>query len=222
MYEEPAKTSIIGLRSYYYPLVSKLEEIGGQVRKNYSYEELKNYVLIIDEINRANISRVFGELITLLEPDKRIGQLMELESVLPSGESFSVPPNLYVVGTMNTADKSIAFIDIALRRRFKFIPVYPKYDLSDLVGGEILKKLNEKIIELKGIDFQIGHSYFLRNGDSFNLIEVMNSKVIPLLNEYFMNDTNTVKKILSYAGLNVNETDGLLVYSEDIQKDDNE
>jgi len=214
LYEDFINTNIIGLRSYYFPLVECLKARADELKKNFQpNEDLKNFVLVIDEINRANISRVFGELITLLESDKRIGQSMELEVKLPSGEYFSVPPNLYIIGTMNTADKSIALIDIALRRRFKFIRVYPDYDLPNLVEKQTLQKLNEKIIELKGIDFQIGHSYFLKNGNSFNFSETLNTRVIPLLNEYFMNDVDTVKKVLNYAGINFVEKNGLLEYN---------
>lgn len=165
--------------------------------------ELLNYVIVIDEINRANISRVFGELITLIEPDKRFGGEVELSCKLPSGEKFSVPPNLYIIGAMNTADKSIALLDIALRRRFEFIAMYPNYDIPGIkiYDVEVLKKLNEKIIKLKGHDFQIGHAYFM--GDNNNLKSRMDKKVIPLLLEYFMNDKDAVIDILKHAGLDI-------------------
>lgn len=161
----------------------------------------KNYVIIIDEINRANISRVFGELITLIEPDKRSQGAIPLEVKLPSGDKFAVPSNLYIIGTMNTADKSIALLDIALRRRFEFEPMYPKYEIEGKViyDAAILEKLNIKIKETKGHDFQIGHAYFM--DESTNLVERMNKKVIPLLLEYYMNDEKEVKQILNYAGL---------------------
>ncbi len=164
-----------------------------------------NYVIIIDEINRANIARVFGELITLIEPDKRSGGEIPLKCVLPSGDEFIVPSNLYIIGTMNTADKSIALLDIALRRRFVFEAMYPLYEISGrkIHDVEILKKLNEKIIEKKGHDFQIGHSYFM-NGKE-NLVDRMNNKVIPLLLEYFMNDEKAVREILNSAGLLIDE-----------------
>ena len=165
----------------------------------------ENYVIIIDEINRANISRVFGELITLIEPDKRSHGLIPLETRLPSGDHFIVPSNLFIIGTMNTADKSIALLDIALRRRFEFESMYPKYkiDNKEIHDVEILKKINEQIIKLKGYDFQIGHAYFM--GVNNDLVHRMNKKVIPLLLEYFMNDEKEVSEILKSAGLSVNE-----------------
>ncbi|MFD3003493.1 AAA family ATPase [Pontibacter toksunensis] len=161
----------------------------------------QNYVIIIDEINRANISRVFGELITLIEPDKRSHGAIPLRCTLPSGEEFVVPSNLYIIGTMNTADKSIALLDIALRRRFEFEAMYPKYQLDgqEVHDTDVLEKINKKVIELKGHDFQIGHAYFM--GENSNLVERMNKKVIPLLLEYFINDEKEVKSILVNAGL---------------------
>ena len=165
----------------------------------------KNYVIIIDEINRANISRVFGELITLIEPDKRSHGTIPLEARLPSGDPFIVPSNLYIIGTMNTADKSIALLDIALRRRFEFEPMYPKYEIEgqEIYDIEILQMINEQIIKSKGHDFQIGHSYFM--GENKDLVNRMNKKVIPLLLEYYMNDEKEVKKILNSAGLIIEE-----------------
>jgi hypothetical protein len=154
--------------------------------------DINNYVLIIDEINRANISRVFGELITLIEPDKRSHGELTLRCTLPSGEEFIVPSNLYIIGTMNTADKSIALLDIALRRRFVFTPMYPKYEIPehDVYDADILRKINDEIVKRKGYDFQIGHSYFM--GNNYDRATTMNNKVIPLLLEYFMNDEKEV------------------------------
>jgi hypothetical protein len=158
-----------------------------------------NHVIILDEINRANISRVFGELIALIEKDKRDGKLT---ASLPSGERFSVPSNLYIIGTMNTADKSIALVDIALRRRFKFIPLYPNIDLLISVlkdynfndnRVQILTNLNKIIRAKKSVDFEIGHSYFMEND---TLINILNHQVLPLLNEYFMYDLKKVKEII--------------------------
>jgi len=165
----------------------------------------KNYVIIIDEINRANISRVFGELITLIEPDKRSHGTIPLEARLPSGDPFIVPSNLFIIGTMNTADKSIALLDIALRRRFEFESMYPKYEIKnqEIYDVEILEKINKQIIKSKGHDFQIGHAYFM--GDNKDLVQRMNKKVIPLLLEYYMNDEKEVKGILNSAGLIIEE-----------------
>jgi 5-methylcytosine-specific restriction protein B len=188
-------------------------------------EENTNYVLILDEINRANISKVFGELITLIEEDKRIGNENELSVTLPSGESFSVPPNLYIIGTMNTADKSIALVDIALRRRFQFIPVYPNSNIVENFGNKekvekkkLMEDLNKLLIDskskyYKGVDFQIGHAYFLKNN---SLEDVINENVIPLLTEYFRNDLEKVMGLLSECGRQLDEahfnTTGLLKY----------
>lgn len=163
---------------------------------------LQNFVIIIDEINRANISRVFGELITLIEPDKRLGAKNELSVTLPSAaedeEEFSVPPNLYIIGTMNTADKSIALLDVALRRRFEFRAMYPDmfYDLASIQEKEFLMALNEKITEDKGADFQIGHSYFMETGEGWNFERCLKTKVIPLLLEYYRNDDKKILEIL--------------------------
>jgi 5-methylcytosine-specific restriction protein B len=175
-------------------LMSEVSQDQGRVRR-------KNYVIIIDEINRANISRVFGELITLIEPDKRFGGALPMEARLPSGDLFVVPSNLYIIGTMNTADKSIALLDIALRRRFQFEPMYPLYEIDgkEIYDVDMLKKINEKIINTKGPDFQIGHSYFMN--ENKDLISRMNNKVIPLLLEYYMNDKDEVESILNAAGL---------------------
>ncbi len=167
--------------------------------------KVPDYVLIIDEINRANISRVFGELITLIEPDKRLHGKIPLQVELPSGDTFIVPSNLYILGTMNTADKSIALLDIALRRRFHFEAFYPKYEIygETINRPDVLKKINEYIIKTKGYDFQIGHSYFMKK--NFRLSDIINHKVIPLLLEYYLNDSQEVINVLKNAGLNVKE-----------------
>jgi 5-methylcytosine-specific restriction protein B len=158
-------------------------------------EVLKKFVLIIDEINRANISKVFGELITLLEDDKRIGEPNELKITLPNGEKeFGIPPNLYIIGTMNTADKSIALIDIALRRRFEFIGKYPEYnEIKNVESKNLLKKINEEIYKLKNsADYLIGHAYFMK-GQSIE--ETLRNKIVPLLMEYFSGKTKIVSDI---------------------------
>jgi len=205
MYLAESVLNIQGLSSYYAPLLESLLKSGkgGSIKKVEIIK--KSYVLIIDEINRANISRVFGELITLIEPDKRSHGTIPMEVKLPSGDRFTVPSNLYIIGTMNTADKSIALLDIALRRRFEFEAMYPKYEIEghQIYDIDILKKINEQIIKTKGHDFQIGHAYFM--GENKYLIERMNKKVIPLILEYYMNDDKEVKEILKLAGLKIEE-----------------
>lgn len=205
---EGVKEITSGLSAYYYPLVDVIKKLM-KPATGIKSETLKNYVLIIDEINRANISRVFGELITLLEDDKRIGEPNELKITLPNGEKdFGVPPNLYVIGTMNTADKSIALIDIALRRRFEFIGYYPNYSVSGLNpdGVAVLKHINRNIYnKKKSADYLIGHAYFINNS---NPELVLRNKVIPLLMEYFSGKTDIVTEI--FAG-----SDWSVSYNED-------
>jgi 5-methylcytosine-specific restriction protein B len=206
MYNSESLLDIQGLSPYYSPLLRKLLELGKDPEAKREITPLKNYVIVIDEINRANISRVFGELITLIEPDKRSHGAIPLNCTLPSGEEFTVPSNLYIIGTMNTADKSLALLDIALRRRFEFEAMYPKYEIEGetIYNADILEKINKRIIEVKGYDFQIGHAYFM--GENKDLVQCMNKKVIPLLLEYFMNDVDEVKSILTkYAGLEIEE-----------------
>lgn len=189
--------------TYSFELIEKFREF--LTEKGYQYkstivkkEPLKNFVLIIDEINRANISKVFGELITLLEDDKRIGKPNELKITLPNGEKeFGVPPNLYLIGTMNTADKSIALIDIALRRRFEFVGYYPDYENENLKpeATTLLQKINEEIYKLKNsADYLIGHAYFMKDE---TIETTLRNKVVPLLMEYFSGKTKIVSDIFN-------------------------
>ncbi len=164
------------------------------------HDTLQNHVLIIDEINRANISRVFGELITLIEDDKRWGNEHQMRLTLPSGDLFCVPKNVYIIGTMNTADKSIALLDIALRRRFVFEFMPPIYEnFVDEKGRIFLQSLNKEILARKGKDFLIGHSEFMKK--DFSWAKIINHHIIPLLEEYFYTDKKgiTIKKIVNIA-----------------------
>jgi 5-methylcytosine-specific restriction protein B len=175
----------------------------------YQDNPTKNYVLIIDEINRGNVSQIFGEIITLIEEDKRLGNEEALEVTLPySKEKFSVPPNLYIIGTMNTADRSVEAIDTALRRRFSFEEFAPKYDLKELqyeIGGikghDLLRTLNSRIEKLLDKDHQIGHSYFMisEGEDADAEKKLLNSfykNIIPLLQEYFFGDFGKIGLVL--------------------------
>jgi 5-methylcytosine-specific restriction protein B len=181
------------------------------------------YVLIIDEINRGNLSRIFGELITLLEPDKRLGAANETTVRLPySQHAFTVPGNVHVIGTMNTADRSIALLDVALRRRFDFEEMMPRVDVIrdvlSLVAEEdsdeaadddtdlspeqvelvctVFEILNRRITVLMDRDHQIGHSYFLDVRSMADLHRVLYRKVFPLLQEYFYNDRERLTRLL--------------------------
>lgn len=160
----------------------------------------KDYVIIIDEINRANISKVFGELITLIEEDKRWGEINALSVTLPSGQAFAVPNNLFIVGTMNSADKSISLIDAALRRRFDFIEVVPNAKIvENTVLKTVLERLNEELFkELDSTDLLVGHAYFMGK-DENDLCDIMNHSIIPLLYEYFYDNSNKVKNVLEKA-----------------------
>ncbi|MGA3014367.1 MAG: AAA family ATPase [Bacteroidales bacterium] len=192
-----------GLGIYYNPLVDKLKEHAKSLQTVAPEKtELKRFVLIIDEINRANISKVFGELITLLEDDKRLGEINELKITLPNGEKeFGIPPNLYIIGTMNTADKSIALIDIALRRRFEFVGYYPIYEGYDPEAAELLQKINDAIFEeRKSADYLIGHAYFMKKQPVETLLK---TKVIPLLMEYFSGKTETVSRLFNNTKLKI-------------------
>ena len=199
----------------------------------------KDYVLIIDEINRGNVSSIFGELITLIETDKRAGALEELEVILPySKQPFKVPHNVHIIGTMNTADKSIEALDTALRRRFSFVEMAPnsklieKESLSGEVNGVVdgvelrtlLDKINNRIEKLIDKDHKIGHSYFLKVNDKSSLIHCFKNEVIPLLEEYFFGDYGKIGLILGNSFIAKDEIQGFdfsdfVGYDSDIASD---
>lgn len=167
-------------------------------------EEPKKYILIIDEINRGDVSKIFGELITLIEEDKRIGKEHQMTVTLPySREPFGVPNNLYIIGTMNTADRSIALLDTALRRRFDFEEMMPKPELlrGKAIEGvdleQLLTQINDRIKNEYDRDHQIGHSYLMEVENKEQLERAYKNRILPLLNEYFYNDIDSVAKILN-------------------------
>ncbi len=167
-------------------------------------------VLIIDEINRGNVSAIFGELITLLEEDKRIGEENQVTSSLPNSPhaSFGLPPNLHIIGTMNTADRSVEALDTALRRRFSFREISPNPKVLDGDGSlglttvyghklsEILEVINSRVEALIDRDHTIGHSYFMHLEEEEDVIDVFTDKIVPLLQEYFYNDYSKIEMVL--------------------------
>ena len=187
-----------------------------------------NYVFIIDEINRGNISKIFGELITLIEDSKREGEPEAMSVILPySEENFSVPKNVYILGTMNTADRSISLMDTALRRRFEFVEMMPDEDLLDKVVVEediniyeMLKIMNRRIEALYDREHTLGHAFFMplkTDGKAtINQLEsIFKNKIIPLLQEYFYEDYEKIMLVLGIDPKNTNDSKFISVKSND-------
>ena len=186
----------------------------------------KNYVFVIDEINRGNISKIFGELITLIEDTKRAGMAEARTAVLPySGDLFSVPSNIYILGTMNTADRSISLMDTALRRRFQFIEMMPDVAILEKIGANrvgdldvalMLKTINERITYLYDREHTIGHAFFTKlakNPSIDTLRSIFEKSVIPLLQEYFYEDYQKIQFVL---GDNDKEDDFKFIRDEEL------
>lgn len=169
-------------------------------------EDKRNHVFIIDEINRGNISKIFGELITLIETSKRVGQAEGMKAKLPySQQLFGVPDNVFIIGTMNTADRSIATIDTALRRRFQFKEMMPDADVlngiivEDISVSDMLVRMNKRISVLYDREHTIGHAYFipLRDNPTIEkLAEIFENAIVPLLQEYFYEDYEKIRLVL--------------------------
>lgn len=197
----------------------------------------ENFVFIIDEINRGNISKIFGELITLIEDTKREGENEHTSVKLPYSQTFfSVPNNVYIIGTMNTADRSISLMDTALRRRFQFIEMLPNLDIEELKNIRIkdsnnedskinvqmmLKKINERIEILYDREHTIGHAMFLRlvqNPTIEILASIFEKSIIPLLQEYFYEDYEKIQLILGDNGKKDNSKKFILEEKIEIEK----
>lgn len=176
---------------------------------NKAKDQDKNYVFIIDEINRGNISKIFGELITLIEDTKRLGKKESMKVKLPyTNEIFGVPKNVYILGTMNTADRSIAMIDTALRRRFRFEEMMPDVNvlqkhnvdkIGELDVAEMLRVMNERITYLYDREHTIGHSFFLDLKEDLSVEKlglIFKNSIVPLLQEYFYDDYERIQMVL--------------------------
>ncbi len=192
-----------------YTWEEKKEVVQTLKKEDYKNKSGEPFVLIIDEINRGNVSQIFGELITLIEEDKRLGNTEAIQVQLPySKDSFGVPPNVYIIGTMNTADRSVEALDTALRRRFSFIEIPPDYDLikstskakDGFINGidlsNLLEVINKRVEKLLDKDHMIGHSYLLTISTLNDLKATFQNKIIPLLQEYFYGDYGKIGLVI--------------------------
>lgn len=183
-------------------------------RKNVFDEAIadnKIALLCIDEINRGNVAAIFGDLISLIEPSKRLGGGDELILTLPySKMPFGVPANLAIVGTMNTADRSIQLLDSALRRRFRFVELLPDYGaIAHELSRDVLRAINKRIRAILGKDAQLGHSHFIGIDSSVGALRVIADRLVPQLEEYFYNDVDKVRFVLN------DDSDGTPLYVAD-------
>jgi 5-methylcytosine-specific restriction protein B len=222
-----SKRADVSMPAYTFPILEYMYEREILKRDSGEQEGLpsiaNNYVLIIDEINRGNISSIFGELITLIEPSKRSGEDEALTVTLPySKKPFSVPSNLHIIGTMNTADRSLALMDTALRRRFDFVEMMP--DLEVLKGinvnsidiPKMLEKMNQRIEVLYDREHTLGHAFFIplkkaAESERFDMLQsIFKNKILPLLEEYFFEDWEKIRLVL---GDNQKQDQGLAFIS---------
>jgi len=182
--------------------IYKKDAINQLVHEDYQSENDKRFVLIIDEINRGNVSQIFGELITLIEQDKRLGQKEAITVTLPySGEEFGVPPNIFIIGTMNTADRSVEALDTALRRRFSFVHMIPDErkltaEFDGIILSNLLITINKRLSILKDADHTIGHAWLMGIDSLPKLQKVFKDRILPLLQEYFYNDYEKLGLVL--------------------------
>ncbi|RXG27536.1 McrB family protein [Leeuwenhoekiella palythoae] len=187
----------------------KVQVVKSLKKENFKGKTGEPYVLIIDEINRGNVSQIFGELITLIEEDKRLGNPEAIQVQLPySKDWFGVPPNVHIIGTMNTADRSVEALDTALRRRFSFTEMPPKPELINTEGraengilngielSVLLETINKRIEKLLDKDHMIGHSYLLSVEGLKGLKSVFQNKIVPLLQEYFFGDYGKIGLVI--------------------------
>ena len=206
----------------YSSVLEMIEDDDRAVKIQDSIEKGKIIYFCIDEINRGNIASIFGELISLIEVSKRCGANPETELVvkLPySGQKFAVPANLKIIGTMNTADRSIQLLDSALRRRFRFVECQPEYSGYNQKAARILRSMNNRIRALLGKDYQIGHAYFINiseEKEDFEIFECLRDKIIPLLEEYFYGETQKIRMVLNEYESSSNSIEDNF-YIEDIE-----